>query len=390
MAPQAVASLAQGNHPGIAVMNIHAHADIDLPGWGQGLPSALAHVQSIGDFVFFRLILDYLRERIDRFGIELLGHMMAWVGGMALSLMTLWVLIQGFRIVSGRSRDSMMVLVTNMARAALIVSIATSMGMFGRDLHGFLTRDVKNEIARVVTGNDEPPEVQIDKGLAWMQVALSSIDMIKVLDDGGLRDDKNRALWAIGLGTGGPAVTAGSMLLLYEVAMALFIGLGPLFILCLLFEQTRQLFQRWLLLGLGTMFSMAVLAAMVSIALDMVVRVSAEFWAGALLDRYLLGGEGGSLTSQALQQGGMGLILTTLILTAPPMAAMFFQATLGSFVAYSQIGGSPVPVVPGPNGQPPGSHLPLPVRHPAAGVGVIDAAHAGAGGSRHARAGGLP
>ena len=28
--------------------------------------------------------------------------------------MTLWVLIQGFRIVTGRSRDSMMVLVTNM------------------------------------------------------------------------------------------------------------------------------------------------------------------------------------------------------------------------------------------------------------------------------------
>ena len=34
-------------------------------------------------------------------------------------------------------------------------------------------------------------------------------------------------------------------------------------------------------------------------------------------------------------------ILTTLILTAPPMAAFFFQGTLGSFMAYSQIGGSP-------------------------------------------------
>ncbi|AWH33526.1 hypothetical protein C1930_11990 [Stenotrophomonas sp. SAU14A_NAIMI4_8] len=32
-----------------------------------------------------------------------------------------------------------------------------------------------------------------------------------------------------------------------------------------------------------------------------------------------------------------------------------FQGTLGSFMAYSQIGGSPVPVSQGPNGQPPGS-----------------------------------
>ncbi len=50
-------------------------------------------------------------------------------------------------------------------------------------------------------------------------------------------------------------------------------------------------------------------------------------------------------------------ILTTLILTAPPMAAFFFQGTLGSFMAYSQIGGSPA-AQRGPQGQPPGSYVP--------------------------------
>ncbi|WP_430542372.1 type IV secretion system protein [Stenotrophomonas maltophilia] len=190
-----------------------------------------------------------------------------------------------------------------------------------------------------------------------MQVALSSIDGIKILNDPGLQADKTRALWFIGMGTGGPAVTAGAMLLLYEVALALFIGLGPLFILCLLFDQTKQLFQRWLFYGIGTMFSMAVLAAMVSIALDMAIRVSTAFWSTALVNKFLLeGASSDGMTSQAMQQGGMGLILTTLILTAPPMAAMFFQGTLGSFMAYSQIGDSPVAQAPGPSGQPPGSY----------------------------------
>ncbi|WP_223495487.1 type IV secretion system protein [Stenotrophomonas indicatrix] len=340
-------------------MNIRSITSFDFSGGLHELLSYAVRVQSIGDFVFFRSILSYLRKRIDDFGIELLGNMMAWVGGIALTLMTLWVLIQGFRIVTGRSRDSMMVLVTNMARAALIVSVATSMAMFGGSLKNFLIKDVKNEITYVVTGKNDSPEDQIDKSLAWMQVGLSSIDAIKVLDDGNLRDDKNRALWAVGLGTGGPAVTAGSMLLLYEVALALFIGLGPLFILCLLFDQTKQLFQKWLFYGIGTMFSMAVLAAMISIALDMVIRVSAAFWTSALIDKYLLDPNGSvDMTSQALQQGGMGLILTTLILTAPPMAAMFFQGTLGGFMAYSQIGGSPVAAAPSANGQPPGSYNP--------------------------------
>ncbi|HGK7302241.1 MULTISPECIES: type IV secretion system protein [Stenotrophomonas] len=340
-------------------MNTRSITNFDFSGGLHELLSYAVRVQSIGDFVFFRLILSYLRKRIDQFGIELLGNMMSWVGGIALTLMTLWVLIQGFRIVTGRSRDSMMVLVTNMARAALIVSVATSMAMFGGSLKNFLVKDLKNEITYVVTGKNESPEDQIDKSLAWMQVGLSSIDAINVLNDGNLRDDKNRALWAVGIGTGGPAVTAGSMLLLYEVALALFIGLGPLFILCLLFEQTKTLFQKWLFYGIGTMFSMAVLSAMISIALDMVIRVSASFWASALIEKFLLDPEGGvNMTSQALQQGGMGLILTTLILTAPPMAAMFFQGTMGSFMAYSQIGGSPVAAAPGPNGQPPGSYTP--------------------------------
>ncbi|MBJ7514912.1 MAG: type IV secretion system protein [Stenotrophomonas sp.] len=141
--------------------------------------------------------------------------------------------------------------------------------------------------------------------------------------------------------------------------MALFIGLGPIFILCLLFDQTKALFQKWLLYGIGTMFSMAVLAAMVSIALDMVIRVAGTFWITALADKFLLDGAlADGVTSQAMQQGGMGLILTTLILTAPPMAAMFFQGTLGAFMAYSQIGGSPGATAPDPQGQPPGSYAP--------------------------------
>ncbi|ACF52142.1 TrbL/VirB6 plasmid conjugal transfer protein [Stenotrophomonas maltophilia R551-3] len=310
---------------------------------------------SIGDFVFFRLILDYLHKEIAEYGVKLLGRMMAWVGGIALTLMTLWVLIQGFRIATGRSRDSMMVLVTNMAKAALIVSVATTMGMFGREMHGFLINDVKNEITYVVTGKKDSPEDLIDENLGYMQLALSSVDALDVMSDVTLDNAKTRAMWFIGMGTGGPAVTAGSMLLLYEVALALFIGLGPLFILCLLFDQTKQLFQKWLLYGIGTMFSMAVLAAMTGIAMKMVSKVAFAFW-GSTLTGTLMGqnfSEG--MSSMALQQGGMGLILTTLILTAPPMAAMFFQGTLGSFMAYSQIGGSAVPASPGPNGQPPGS-----------------------------------
>ncbi len=55
-----------------------------------------------------------------------------------------------------------------MTRAALIVSAAASMAMFGEDLHGFLLNDVKSEISYVITGRDESPEDLIDKILGFI------------------------------------------------------------------------------------------------------------------------------------------------------------------------------------------------------------------------------
>ncbi|WP_430542085.1 type IV secretion system protein [Stenotrophomonas maltophilia] len=102
----------------------------------------------------------------------------------------------------------------------------------------------------------------------------------------------------------------------------------------------------------------AIPVVMVSIVLYMLTRVSAPLWMTALLNRLqLMSASSYGMTSQAMQQGGMGLILTTLILTAPPMAAMFFQGTLGSFMAYSQIGGSAA-ATPGADGRPPGTYTP--------------------------------
>ncbi len=115
-----------------------------------------------------------------------------------------WVLIPGLHIVTGRSRDSMAALATNMARAALIVTVATSTAMFGRDLQSFLTQDVQDEITYVVTGKDDTAEELIDRNLAYMQLALTSVSVLDEAGDVTLDSAKTRAMWFIGLGMGVP------------------------------------------------------------------------------------------------------------------------------------------------------------------------------------------
>ena len=83
----------------------------------------------------------------------------------------------------------------------------------------------------------------------------------------------------------------------------------------------------------------------------------------------LMQNNGAGLTTQAMEQGGVGLLMTVLIVSVPPIAAMFFNGTLGSFVTYSMFNQAGNRM--GPQGQPPGSwgrgyaYSPAPVSHEA-------------------------
>lgn len=297
-------------------------------------------VQSIGDLAYFVLIYDYLNNRIQNFGLNMMGSAMATAGGIALVLMTIWVFFQGLRFVTGQNRESFMAFVITTLRAMLIVVAATTFAAGATNVYTVINDDMKGAITTLVTGEDEDPEDLIDKNLAYMQLGLSSIDALQIVDDPNLFQEKNRAMWMIGVGTAGPAMVGGSMLLMYNVALALFVGLGPIFILCLLFDATKSLFQRWLLYGIGTMFSLAVLAAMIAIATDLVLSVAAAFWTSALLGSLLGSNFTTGMTSMAMQQGGIGLLLTVLLISTPPMVANFFQGTLGNFSPYAQVSGS--------------------------------------------------
>jgi type IV secretion system protein VirB6 len=86
-----------------------------------GSHGALSSLGAPGDMVFFQQINEFLRDEIDEFAVNLLGRTAAWLGSIVLSLMTLWIMIQGYRIATGQSRDSMMALVSNSLRSVLIV-----------------------------------------------------------------------------------------------------------------------------------------------------------------------------------------------------------------------------------------------------------------------------
>ncbi|WP_372156591.1 type IV secretion system protein [Xanthomonas campestris pv. fici] len=291
-------------------------------------------LSGLGNYAFFSLINDFLRDEIDIFQWTLLQRTSALIGVVSLTVLTLWIIFQGYRIVTGQSREAAMGLVVTALRATLIIALATSMAEGSSKLYWTLTEGVSQSITQVVTGDSKSPYDAIDKNLGLMQIAMMSIDQIQTAGNQQRDDEKTRARWFTGVGMAGPGVVGGSLLLLNKIGMALFVGFGPLFIMCLLFQATKSLFSKWLLYGLGMVFSLSVLSFTVSLATKVVGAVALAF----LVKYAMPGSSGEGISSMALQQGGLGLVMTTLIVTAPPMAAAFFQGTLGQFTAYSALG----------------------------------------------------
>ena len=211
-----------------------------------------------------------------------------------------------------------------------------------------LTDDLMSSVAEVMAGDIAVAKClkadsaylgcKVDRNLMVMQAAMNFAGQLDTAEDPVLEDKKTRASWFIGVGTAGPALVAGAMILMYKVAIALFIGLGPIFILCLLFKQTAPLFQKWLFYGLATIFASTMLAVMADICLDLVENV-----AGSLFVTSLLGANSQGIMQAATQQLGLGLLLSTLLVSVPPMAGSFFNGVMGGFSAYSVFNSPPPP-----------------------------------------------
>ena len=272
----------------------------------------------------------------------------------SLILLTLWIKLYGYQMVTGNSQASAKDFVFKAVRAWIIIAFATglaaSMGFSIRAV----TTDLTNLISESLTGdaaagactnsadNDKYGLMgcKIDKNLARTQAAMAFVSQLDAANDPVLEDKKARASLFAGAGIGGPAIVAGALMLTLKVSMALFICLGPIFIMCLLFKQTSQLFWKGLYYGLATMFATAMLAVVSDIAMDLVENISGALFVTNIFNSILGGTDATAGVMQAsLQQFGLGLILSTLLITTPPMAGSFFSQMMGQYTGANLLNG---------------------------------------------------
>lgn len=301
------------------------------------------------DLFLYTGVRDYIYARISFFTEKVLSQNLTLALTTVLGLLTLWVMVQGYLIATGRSQEGLKGFVYNLGKSYFIVAVALGVAAGSSFGVRVLTEDLTDGISQIMSGDSDLGSeclldrskaisgCKIDLNLKTTQTILSSLSAIDTAEDDYLEEKLGQAKLFAGIGTAGPAIVAGTMLIMFRIAMALFIGFAPIFILCLLFKKTAPLFQKWLYYGLATIFSGVMLGVMTEISMDLVGNLFGGTEAGGFIAKVIGGGSQAAIMDTVSQQLGLGLILSTLLITVPPMAGLWFNGVMGGFNAYSVI-----------------------------------------------------
>ena len=305
-------------------------------------------ISGVGELAIYTSIRDYIYARIEFLTEHLLSKNLSIALSLVLALLTLWIMVQGYLIATGRSQEGLKGFAFGLGKAYFIVFVALGVASSSNFAIRTLTDTTADTLSEIMRGDnkigaacltqstDSFVGCKIDQNLTVAQSIMGMLSRIDTAGDPNIFTQLNQAKWFAGVGTAGPGVVAGTMLIVFRIAMALFIGFAPIFILCLLFKKTAPLFQKWLYYGLATIFSGVMLGVMSDIAMDLVSNVGTSLFLSKEAMQFVTTKETlVGLADTATQQLGLGLILSTLLIVVPPMAGMWFNGVMGSFSGYN-------------------------------------------------------
>ena len=286
------------------------------------------------------LLLEYTLSRNLSLALTIIGV-----------LFTLWIMVQGYLILTGRSQENLKTFIFNLGKTYIIILVALGVSSTSEFSLRTLTEVTTDGVASLMVGENDVGECimkstssllgcKIDKSLTVAQASMAFINQIDTAENPNLAAQVERAKLFAGAGAAGPGIVTGTMLIIYRVAMALFVGFAPFFILCLMFKKTTPYFSKWLNYGLATMFSSALLAAMASISTDL-VRIIAQsqykYSKIASITGIITGESVTGIFNSAMNQLGLGLMLSTVLIIVPPMAGSWFNGMMsGAYYGANQ------------------------------------------------------
>lgn len=196
----------------------------------------------MSEFSIFSPTYLYIDGRLDQFLGEGVSHAIAEVESPLRMALVLYVMLYGFAILRGAIREPIVDFAVRSIKLIIIYRLATTVA-YSDYVTQPLFHALPETVAKAISGTASG-----DPGAAFDQF-LARVGYLsdKISDQASL---SNPGPWLMAIAVtivGALAAALGfGVVVIAKVALALIIGLGPLFVACALFEATRRYFFGWL------------------------------------------------------------------------------------------------------------------------------------------------
>jgi type IV secretion system protein VirB6 len=262
---------------------------------------------------------DVISKALDAFVSPTAANVIGVLQMVALLGATIYIMFIGFTIVFGADSTPVYTFFSKTAKIILVTAFALSADRYLGGLVAALNGLEDGLVSAIAMGENkingnifEVLDKTLGRGFFLAQGAFQQAEQAGPLSPGAALG------WAAtGLILGGSTIlivtVGGAAVLLSKFALAILFGLGPFFVLCLMFPQTAGFFDKWLSQVLSFVFQNVIIAAIFMLAINTFTRF--------LVGVFIQGKGGPNPIVAALQIAALSVVYTYLILKAGPLAS---------------------------------------------------------------------
>lgn len=231
----------------------------------------------------------------------------AAIAPVALTGVTIYVLLMGFAIMRGEAHDSLHTFLWRSFKIAFVAGLALSAGEFQGSIIGMI-EGIQGGLTSAMSGAPsigalidavDQPFVDLQTAL-WAQAAPTGISILPSFS-------LVFAAVLVALAQFFMFIIAFGMYLLAKVALALVLAVGPVFILCAMFPATQRYTESWI----GQALNFALLNVLIAASIGMLTQFASDFAAG-ILGAVSTANILRDVVSLCLVTGALGVVLLNL------------------------------------------------------------------------------
>lgn len=223
----------------------------------------------------FRFVGDSLSNLTDHYVTAASAGLTGALGPVALAGVTLFITIYGLLVIAGKIQQPFQDFLLKAGKIAIIAAIALNAGNYMSWVVGSIQGLESGLIAAMSAGGSTGLDTSSTYALLDSSIGNAADKAALAMEKVGEKKWYNVAGWAPWLITAllmyaGIVIfflVGGAMVVMAKFALALMLAIGPLFIMALLWTPTAGFFDRWIGQTLTYVFTIVLLAAVLSMAI---------------------------------------------------------------------------------------------------------------------------